>query len=67
MLRIEVYTRADLSRVIESASMTLHRSMSIEEVIREQCPAYDPEKSAGTYVSLYVNGLKMPREDPHRY
>ena len=67
MLRIEVYTRADLSSVIESASMTLHRSMSIEEVFREQCPAYDPEKSAGTYVSLYANGTKIPRELWSRY
>ena len=43
MLKIEVYSRADLSKVIESAYIPQREHLTLEDVMLELCPAYSRE------------------------
>lgn len=62
MLSIEVFTRADLSRVLERATVDKKPGMTIEDALRAQLPAYTPEAAARAYVSLYADGVKIPQD-----
>ena len=67
MLRIEVYTRADLSRIIEQVTLEPKAGETIADVMRKQCPAYTPERAQASYVSLYADGVKIPQDTWSRY
>lgn len=67
MLRIEVYTRADLSRIIEQVTLEPKAGETIADVMRKQCPAYTPERAQASYISLYADGVKIPQDTWSRY
>lgn len=67
MLRIEVYTRADLSRIIEQATLKPNAGETIADVMRKQCPAFTLERAQASYISLYADGVKIPQDTWSRY
>lgn len=62
MLRIDVYSRADLSRIIERAYIPRRLGQTLEDVMRETCPDYSREAAARAYVSVYADGVKIPQD-----
>ena len=60
MLKIEVVSREDLSRIIERQYVDSH-DCTLEELLQRQCPAYTREVTA--YLSAYVDGVKFPQKD----
>ena len=42
MLRVEIVSREDLSRVLESHLIDVH-DCSLLELIKRECPSYSPE------------------------
>ncbi len=60
MLKIEVVSREDLSRIIETQYSDSH-DCTLEELLQKQCPAYNREVTA--YLSAYVDGVKFPQKD----
>lgn len=67
MLRIEVYSRADLSRIIEQVTLDSKQGDTIADVMRKQCPAYTEARAAAAYLSLYADGVKIPQDLWSRY
>lgn len=59
MLRIEVVSRDDLSRVIESKLIDRH-SCTLQELLTRECPEYRPELRP--YLSVQVDGLRFPQD-----
>ena len=59
MLKIEVVSREDLSRVIERKFIDRH-SYSLHDLLTAECPEYRPEIKP--YLSAYVDGVKFPQE-----
>lgn len=60
MLQIEVYSRADLSRVIERVTIDKKPEMTLADVMRGQCAAYTQEIAKKSYISVYADGVKIP-------
>ena len=60
MLQIEVYSRADLSRVIERVTINKQPEMTLADVMRGQCEAYTQEAAKKAYISVYADGVKIP-------
>ena len=60
MLKIEVVSREDLSRIIETKYLDEH-SLTLEDLLIAQCPAYS--RDVVPYLSVYVDGVKFPQKD----
>ena len=60
MLKIEVVSREDLSRIIETKYLDEH-SFTLEDLLMAQCPAYS--RDVVPYLSAYVDGVKFPQKD----
>lgn len=60
MLKIEVYARANLSKVIESAYIPKREGLTIENVMLELCPAYTRGAAHRAYLSVFADGVKVP-------
>lgn len=60
MLVIEVVSRADLSRVLESRLIDNH-SGTLLDVIKSECSAYNEEFTP--YLSAFVDGVRFPYSD----
>ncbi len=60
MLQIEVYSRADLSRVIERVTIDKQPEMTLADVMKGQCTAYTQEAAEKAYISVYADGVKIP-------
>ena len=60
MLKIEVVSRADLSRILERKYVKNH-ALTLEDLLKIECPAYDKKVTA--YLSAYVDGVKFPQKD----
>lgn len=60
MLKIEVYSRADLSKVIECAYIPQREHLTLEDVMLELCPAYSREVAQHAYLSVFADGVKIP-------
>lgn len=60
MLKIEVVSREDLSRIIETKYLDEH-SLTLEDLLMAQCPAYS--RDVVPYLSVYVDGVKFPQKD----
>lgn len=60
MLRVEIVSREDLSRVIESHLIDVH-DCSLLELIKRECPSYSPETDV--YLSAYVDGVRFQYDD----
>lgn len=62
MLIIDVYSRADLSRTLESTLVDHRPGLTLEDVMLETCPDYSREAAARAYVSVYADGVKIPQD-----
>ena len=60
MLRVEIVSREDLSRVLESHLIDVH-DCSLLELIKRECPSYSPE--IDVYLSAYVDGVRFNYDD----
>ena len=60
MLRVEIVSREDLSRVLESHLIDVH-DCSLMELIKRECPSYSPEIEV--YLSAYVDGVRFQYDD----
>lgn len=60
MLRVEIVSREDLSRVLESHLIDVH-DCSLLELIKRECPSYSPEIEV--YLSAYVDGVRFHYDD----
>lgn len=60
MLRVEIVSREDLSRVLESHLIDVH-DCSLLELIKRECPSYSPE--IDVYLSAYVDGVRFHYDD----
>jgi len=60
MLRVEIVSREDLSRVLESHLIDVH-DCSLLELIKRECPSYSPEIEI--YLSAYVDGVRFHYDD----
>lgn len=60
MLRVEIVSREDLSRVLESHLIDVH-DCSLMELIKRECPSYSPE--IDVYLSAYVDGVRFHYDD----
>lgn len=60
MLRVEIVSREDLSRVLESHLIDAH-DCSLLELIKRECPSYSPE--IDVYLSAYVDGVGFQYDD----
>ena len=60
MLRVEIVSREDLSRVLESHLIDVH-DCSLLELIKRECPSYSPE--IDVYLSAYVDGVRFQYDD----
>ena len=60
MLRVEIVSREDLSRVLESHLIDVH-DCSLLELIKRECPSYSPEIEV--YLSAYVDGVRFCYDD----
>ena len=60
MLRVEIVSREDLSRVLESHLIDVY-DCSLMELIKRECPSYSPE--IDVYLSAYVDGVRFRYDD----
>ena len=60
MLRVEIVSREDLSRVLESHLIDVH-DCSLMELIKRECPSYSRE--IDVYLSAYVDGVRFHYDD----
>lgn len=60
MLRVEIVSREDLSRVLESHLIDVH-DCSLLELIKRECPSYSPE--IDVYLSASVDGVRFNYDD----
>ena len=60
MLRVEIVSREDLSRVLESHLIDVH-DCSLLDLIKRECPSYSPE--IDVYLSAYVDGVRFHYDD----
>lgn len=60
MLRIEVVSREDLSKVLEHHYTDAH-ACTLLDLIKRECPSYSPETSV--YLSAYVDAVRYSYDD----
>lgn len=60
MTELRVVSREDLSRVIERAYLDLPPDATIADIMLRECPAYTQEAAAKAYLTLVMDGVKIP-------
>lgn len=60
MLRVEIVSREDLSKVLESHLIDRHEC-TLLDLIKSQCPSYSPD--IAVYLSAYVDGVRFCYDD----
>ena len=60
MTELRVVSREDLSRVIERAYLDIPPDATIADIMLRECPAYTQEAAAKAYLTLVMDGVKIP-------
>lgn len=62
MIEIEVVSRENLSQVLERAALELPPETTIADIMRRECPAYTDRIARQSYLTLTMDGVKIPPE-----
>lgn len=60
MTELRVVSREDLSRVIERVHLDLPPDATIADIMLRECPAYTQEAAGKAYLTLVMDGVKIP-------
>lgn len=66
MIEIEVVSRENLSQVLERATLALPPDTTIADIMRRECPAYTDDIARKSYLTLTMDGVKIPSELWHK-
>ena len=62
MIEIEVVSRENLSQILERAALELPPETTIADIMRRECPAYSDAIARQSYLTLTMDGVKIPPE-----
>ena len=66
MIEIEVVSRENLSQVLERATLALPPDATIADIMQRECPAYTDAIAQQAYLTLTMDGVKIPPELWHK-